>query len=66
MIIKKKRLPSGTVVGDPKLVNYAFLHFYLDLYNSEYSPEICKGNNPLEMITIPKLRVTFLVCGRIL
>lgn len=51
------KLPSGTVVIDPKLVIDAFQNFYSDLYTSEYSPEIWKGHNPLE---IPKSIVTWL------
>ena len=43
------------MVTDPKLVNDAFLNFYSDLYTSEYSPEIWKSHNPLEMFSYPKV-----------
>ena len=54
-LIPRIKLSSGTVVTDPKLVNYAFLNFYSDLYTSEYSPAIWKSHNPLEMFSYPKV-----------
>ncbi|KAG7503513.1 LINE-1 reverse transcriptase [Solea senegalensis] len=54
-LIPRIKLSSGTVVTDPKLLNDAFLNFYSDLYTSEYSPEVWKSHNPLEMFSYPKV-----------
>ena len=54
-LIPRIKLPSGSTVTDPKLINDAFLNFYSDLYTSEYSPEIWKNHNPLEDLSYPKV-----------
>ena len=54
-LIPRLRLPSGLVVTGPKLINDASLNFHSDLYTSEYSPEIWKNHNPLEVLSYPRV-----------